>query len=406
MFRIREGLGVELPLRALFEAPTVARLAAAVKARRAEAVEDFVALPQIEPDAAETDRPFPLTDVQEAYWIGRSGAMELGAVSTHLYLEIDFPRLETARLNQALRRLIDRHGMLRAVVLADGRQRILPEVPPYRVTELDLRGLAPTAAEEGLLAVRGRLSHQVLPSDRWPLFEIAVTRLDERARLHVSLDLLIGDAWSFRILARELGAFYENPELELPPLALTFRDYVVAEVALRESRAYQRALVYWRERLATLPPAPALPLAKSPADVAEPRFVRRTGRLDREAWARLKARGSRAALTPSGVLLAAFAEVLAAWSESPDLTINLTLFNRLPLHPQVDAIVGDFTSLTLLAVERAARARRSSSGRSRSRGGSGTTSTTGWSAACACCASWRGCAAAPAPRCRSSSPAR
>ena len=193
----------------------------------------------------------------------------------------------------------------------------------------------------------------MLPSDRWPLFEIAVTRLDERARLHVSLDLLIGDAWSFRILARELGAFYENPELELPPLALTFRDYVVAEVALRESRAYQRALVYWRERLATLPPAPALPLAKSPADVAEPRFVRRTGRLDREAWARLKARGSRAALTPSGVLLAAFAEVLAAWSENPDLTINLTLFNRLPLHPQVDAIVGDFTSLTLLAVERA-----------------------------------------------------
>jgi amino acid adenylation domain-containing protein len=193
----------------------------------------------------------------------------------------------------------------------------------------------------------------VLPADRWPLFEIAVSLLHDRVRLHVSLDLLIGDAWSFRILGRELGAFYAEPGLELPPLALSFRDYVVAEAALRESRAYQRALAYWQERLPTLPPAPALPLAKSPAEIAVPRFERREGWMDRERWERLKGRASRAGLTPSGVLLAAWSAVLAAWSESPDLTINLTLFNRLPLHRQVDDIVGDFTSVTLLAVERA-----------------------------------------------------
>ena len=354
MFRIAERLGVELPLRTLFQAPTVADLAAAVAARRAEGVEDFSApLPQIEPAAAEAHLPFPLTDVQEAYWIGRSGALELGAVSTHSYFEIDTPGLDVARLDHALRRLIDRHGMLRAIVLPDGRQQILAEVPPYSATVLDLRGLGEEQAQPGLLEVRGRMSHQVLPADRWPLFEIAVSRLDDRVRLHVSLDLLIGDAWSFGILGRELGAFYLEPGLELPPLELSFRDYVVAEGALRESRAYQRALAYWRERLPSLPPAPALPLAKSPAEIAVPRFVRRQGRMGRAAWERLKDRASRAGLTPSGVLLAAWAEVLAAWSESPDLTINLTLFNRLPLHPQVDDIVGDFTSVTLLAVERA-----------------------------------------------------
>ncbi|NEO77705.1 MAG: amino acid adenylation domain-containing protein [Moorea sp. SIO4G3] len=56
-------------------------------------------------------------------------------------------------------------------------------------------------------------------------------------------------------------------------------------------------------------------------------------------------------LTGSGILLAAFSDVLAYWSKTPNFTINLTLFNRLPLHPQVNHIVGDFTSLTLLEVD-------------------------------------------------------
>ncbi|HEV2844463.1 MAG TPA: amino acid adenylation domain-containing protein, partial [Thermoanaerobaculia bacterium] len=353
MFRIRGVLGVELPLRTLFEAPTVARLAEAVAARRAASVETGQDLPRIEPNPAEVHLPFPLTEVQEAYWIGRSGALELGSVSTHLYFEIDVPELDVARLNLALRRLIARHGMLRAIVLADGRQRILPKVPPYEVAVLDLRAVGAEEAGRGALEARGRMSHQVLPSDRWPLFEIAATLFPDRARLHVSLDLLIGDAWSFRLLGRELGGFYMDPDLELPRLDLSFRDYVTAEMALRESRAYRKALAYWRERLATLPPAPALPLAKQPGEIETPRFVRRPGRLSREDWAWLKARATQEALTPSGVLLAAWSEVLAAWSETPDLTVNLTLFNRLPLHPQVDHIVGDFTSLTLLAVERA-----------------------------------------------------
>ncbi len=59
--------------------------------------------------------------------------------------------------------------------------------------------------------------------------------------------------------------------------------------------------------------------------------------------------------------------------------------------------MGDFTSLTLLAVERAPGRDVRGAGAAASRSGSGTTSTTGWSAACGCCASWRACAAAPAP---------
>ena len=358
MHRVREELGADLPLRTLFVTPTVAGLAAAVAAVPSEERALPARLPRIVSDPAGSGLPFPLTDVQEAYWIGRGAGMELGAVATHSYFETDIAGLDVDRLETALRLLIARHGMLRAIVQPDGRQRILDAVPPYVIGRLDLREASPETAAEALGAVRARMSHQVLPADRWPLFEIAASLLPEgpsgetRVRLHVSLDLLISDAWSLRLLARDLGRLYEQPEASLAELEISFRDYVLAEAALRESASGERALEYWRGRLADLPPPPALPLARNPSSIAAPRFVRRRGELTAARWAWLKERAAVAGLTPSGVLLAAWSEVLAAWSGSPRFTLNLTLFNRLPLHPQVSQIVGDFTSLTLLAVER------------------------------------------------------
>ncbi|HSU84507.1 MAG TPA: AMP-binding protein, partial [Thermoanaerobaculia bacterium] len=98
---------------------------------------------------------------------------------------------------------------------------------------------------------------------------------------------------------------------------------------------------------------PELPLARSLASLDRPRFARRAGRLEAAAWAGLRERATAAGVTPSGLLLAAFSEVLATWSKSPRFTIVLTLFNRLPFHPQVDLLVGDFTSTSLLAVDAA-----------------------------------------------------
>src|SRR6185295_7598037 len=278
------SFGVDLPLRTLFAAPTVAGLAAAVAARQAERKGDEEAFPtalsQIAPDPGSQHLPFPLTDVQEAYWVGRSAGMELGSIATQLYFEVETEGLDVDRMERAMRLLIDRHGMLRAIVQPDGRQRILAEVPPYTFSRHDLRTATAEAADEVLAAVRERMSHQMLPSDRWPLFEIGASLLPEgRARLHVSLDLLIGDAWSLRVLIRDLGSFYEHPETPLPKLTLSFRDYVLAEAALRESAPWRRALDYWRSRLASFPSAPALPLATNPATLAAPRFVRRRGEL-------------------------------------------------------------------------------------------------------------------------------
>ena len=84
------------------------------------------------------NEPFPLMGMQQAYWVGRTGALVLGNVSCHVYLEMASPDLDPVRMEEAWNRIIRRHGMLRCVILNDGRQRILPEVPRFRVSVNDL----------------------------------------------------------------------------------------------------------------------------------------------------------------------------------------------------------------------------------------------------------------------------
>src|SRR6185295_12797140 len=352
---LRQAFGIDVGIRELFEKPTVAGFAAAihaVQAREPEGAVPLAELPQIVSDPASRHLPFPLTDVQQAYLIGRGNVFALGQVSTHAYAEVDARGIDLERLTCAYRYLIARHDMLRAIVHPDGRQEILATVPPFEITRLDLRGRPEEEVTAALAAVRAQMSHQVLPSDRWPLYELRASLLDgDRVRLHFSFDFLIGDAWSLQVLLPELSLAYHGRELELQPLALSFRDYVLALAALEESAVYRRAFDYWMARLNDFPSAPELPLAMNPEAVRRPTFVRHPGRLETAKWQRLKERAARSGLTPSGLLLSAYAEVLTVWSKTPRFAINVTLFNRLPLHPQVAELVGDFTSLTLLAID-------------------------------------------------------
>ncbi len=352
--RISQRYGVEVPLRDLLQATTVATQAEHVRTLRAARDQTHDALPDTGGVAShpnERYEPFPLTEVQEAYWVGRSGEFELGAVSTHSHVEIEND-VEPERVGGALRILIARHEMLRAIFRPDGQQQILADVPPYAIEVIDARGMTRSAFDACVEGIRAEISHEVKPLDRWPLFEIRALRVsDTRTRYCMSFDLIVGDASSWQLVFRELGDLLGDRGAMLQPLELSFRDYVLAERALRDSPRYERSLGYWRERLADLPPAPQLPLAAKPAAIERPRFTRLTSGLQADTWRRLKVLGAEAGLSPSGLLLAAFAEVLAAWSSEPAFTINLTLFNRLPLHPQVDEIMGDFTSLNLLAVD-------------------------------------------------------
>jgi amino acid adenylation domain-containing protein len=311
-------------------------------------------IPQIVPNREDKYRPFPLNPIQEAYWFGRSEAFELSQVACHFYLEFDSDIIDIAKLNKSWCQLVARHDMLRAVIGGDGQQRILEQLPDYQIPVIDLYGWKAQQAAAYLGRVRHEMSHQVLPADHWPLFDLRAHIMDAHTmRLNLSFDMLIADVWSFFILFREWQQLYEQPDVQLPPLNLSFRDYVLMEQNIRESADYQRSLAYWSERINDLPLAPELPLAKNPASIGKPQFVRRTSMLNCDTWDRLKKRAAMAGLTPSSVLCTAYADVLATWSKTSRFSLNLTLFNRLPVHPEVNQLVGDFTSVLLLAVNTA-----------------------------------------------------
>jgi amino acid adenylation domain-containing protein len=343
--QVREQTGIALSLREFLESPTIAGILGKMTDG---GVPDAPALEAIQPDTEHAHDPFPLTDVQAAYWVGRSGDFQLGGIATHIYREVELRGFDVAAAERALRKLIARHGMMRAIVQRDGTQRILPEVPDYMVARMDLRRT--DAWEEELLRVRGEMSHQVRAADQWPLWEVRAALLpDDRVRLFMSIDMLLLDAKSIHQLAREWFALYAAPDLELPPVRVSFRDYVVTLERLRDSGAFAPSEEYWRARLDDLPGPPELPLLT--AELTKPRFRRLSGVLPSELWEKLKARAARAKVSPSGLLAAVYADVLGAFSTSPKFTINLTLFDTLPIHPDMPRVCGDFTSLTLLAVD-------------------------------------------------------
>jgi amino acid adenylation domain-containing protein len=360
---VARDLGVSLSLSSLFVEATLSKLGGQLS-RAFDSSESLslVATAESSSDAprvtatpgsdSERYAPFDLTDLQQAYLFGRTSSFELGGVSTYFFLEVDLTGVDIARLQTSLRFLIDRHDMLRAVITPDGQQRVLAAVPPYQIRTTDLSTASAEEEQRALAEIHATMAQQVFPTGRFPLFDVRATRLrEERTRLHLGFDALIIDAWSTALLFREWAAVYRHGPSALQPMELTFRDYVQRLNAEAESPSYARAAAYWRARVPNLPPAPALPLAKSPATVTAARFAHRSFRLDPTQWDTFRARAQRAGVTPSSVLCCLYAEVLAAWSNSRSFTLNVLFFNRRPLHAHVDRVLGNFSATTLLQIE-------------------------------------------------------
>ena len=349
--QIRSRLQRDLPIRTIFDSPVLGDLACALRDLSEPAGETPLVA-----DLATAHDSFPLTPVQEAYWLGRQSLVELGEVACHIYVEFRLPTLDPDRLAGAWRAVIDRHPMLRAVIEPSGTQRILrsSELPPFTIAFADYSEASRDDAEAATRAVRETMSHQVLPCDRWPLFEVRVTRVThDDWRLHLSIDALILDGESSNLLLQEVFDLYHGRTTRRPASELTFRDYVLHLQA--PSAATEKARAYWEARLDTLPAAPALPLAVDPARLADPRFSRLHAQLTPAVWSKLKARTAAARLTPSNLLLTAYAEVLGTWARSDDFTLNLTVGDRRLLHPDVATMLGVFTNLTPLEIRGACR---------------------------------------------------
>ena len=295
---------------------------------------------------------FPLTPIQQAYWVGRGQGMTLGGVSTHLYFEIEAIELDISRLTRAWHRLIDRHPMLRTIVSASGTQHVLKHVPSYTIQTIDLKGIQPIMQEKRIEELRTVLSHQVLQSDQWPLFDIRAVLLSEkRMYLLLSFDSLIMDGRSRSLIFTEWEQLYHNPDANLPEMQSSFYNYILQHEALKQGESYQKDADYWRQRLPSFPPAPEIPFTRKLTEITQSRFSRFEDHLDPSVWGTLKEQAEKRGLRPTVVVLAAFLETLRLWSSGSGMTINLTILDQAARTSEFESIVGNFTSSLVLAID-------------------------------------------------------
>ncbi len=348
--RVERDFGIALPMNAVVQNPRLSEFVVTL-AHLQECGSAPVELPTVVADPAHAYDRFPLVDLQQAFYLGRSNEFGLGGVSTHLYFELAPPHFDPERFVAAWNALIARHGMLRAIILDENEQRVLESVPHYPVERYDFADL-PDALPAHLDRIRDEMSHQVRPADQWPLFDVRMTReSSSRWRIHFSIDLLMLDVRSNQILFRDLDMLYQGQHHELPALPIEFRDYVLARRNIVEGERQRAARAYWMERVPTMPLAPNLPLVGNPADLHKPGFARRIELIETQRWHRLRRRAQGIGVTPSALLMTVYGLVIARWSKRPDFTLNVTMFDRLPLHPCVNELVGDFTTLSLMSVD-------------------------------------------------------
>ena len=352
--RLSKILEIELSLKFFFKAPTLAEFSEYVETilRESQIPQKNEIPPISTPIIQDYDnqyKPFPLTDVQQAYWLGRRKDFLLGNIDTHSYQELDCPNLNLVELTRAWNKLITHHQMLRVIILPSGEQKVLEKVPFYEFETIDLRTYTDQERSEKLEEIRAQISHEMLSEEEWPLFKIRATLIDKQTtRLHLSFYALISDAWSLMLLKQQWQQLYTNSALVLPKIEISFRDYVISCLSLKEKPEYQLSKEYWTDR--ELPAAPELPLSFNLSSVVRPIVKRYRAKLKTQEWEQIKQKAMAAQLTPSIVLLTAFTDILNFWSKNSDFTVNLTTFNRPPLHPDLLKVVGDFASVTLLEV--------------------------------------------------------
>lgn len=314
------------------------------------------ATPAAEQAAAEEagdDDPFPLATMQHAYWIGRSDGQELGGVAAHLYVEFECPDLDPGRLERAVSELVAAHPMLRTRFLPDGTQQTMPAPARPVFAVVDLRGQRPERVDTALAELRDRKTHQRLDIEHGQVIDITLTRCDgNRGRLHLDIDMLAGDAMSYRVLVSDLAKLYRG--VTPPAPGYSYRRY---RTELQpDNPARERDRDWWRQRLSRLPGAPELPSvpAGNPTDPHETdphRTVRYHHWLSPDAKRTLTAGAHKRGITPAMALAAVFADAVGGWSASSRFLLNVPLFHRESRHPDIDRVVGDFTSSIMLEVD-------------------------------------------------------
>jgi amino acid adenylation domain-containing protein len=344
--RVRTTLGVELPLRTLFEAPTVARLAAAVEDRMRQGG----AAPPLVP--AGRDRVIPLSFAQQRLWFLHQ-IEDVGAAYTiPVALRLGGP-LDAVALAGAFREVVRRHESLRTrFVTVEGEPRqVIDPAGPAPLPRLDLAGLPPEHREA---EIRHRVREEMeRPFDlsAGPLFETLLLRLGEDDHLLLArLHHILGDAWSLDILGREVGALYEafaaGRPSPLPELRVQSADFAIWQREWLRGEVLEAELQVWRRRLAGLPPVLDLPTDRPRPAVQTFRGASRGLELSDALAGRLRDLSRQRGATLFMTLLAGFQGLLARFTGQEDVSVGAPVAGRTRV--ETEGLIGFFVNTLVL----------------------------------------------------------
>ncbi|HEY0736956.1 MAG TPA: condensation domain-containing protein, partial [Herpetosiphonaceae bacterium] len=349
--RIRDTFGAELPLRALFETPTVAGMVPAiVKARGAAPSQERPPLARVP-----RDRPLPLSFAQQRLWF--LDQLEPGSPAYNVPVAVKIlGRLDPEALEHSLNALVARHEILRTTFASQGGQPIQVILPQQSLAleRHDLQDL-PAAERE---AVALRLMHESarqpfnLASDS--LVRVLVVQLSDREHLlALTMHHIVADEWSLGVIIREIAAFYQGyvrgQTITLPELPIQYADYSVWQREWLSGQVLEEQLDYWKQQLAGAPGLLQLPTDYPRPAVQTFRGARYTIALPAELSTALQQLSRQEGVTLFMTLLAAFKVLLSRYSGQTDLVVGVPIAGRQQV--EAEALIGLFFNTMVLRTD-------------------------------------------------------
>ncbi|HKV07510.1 MAG TPA: amino acid adenylation domain-containing protein, partial [Thermoanaerobaculia bacterium] len=341
MSRLRDELGLDLPMERLFERPTVAAVAAA--ARKAEAPAG-----RISRRLRDGKTAFPLSFAQERLWF--FDRLEPGSALYNIPAGIEATgRLDVAALAAALSEIVRRHEALRTT-FPGGEGEPVQEIHSARPVTLpvaDLSALPEPARGEEARRLATAEARRPFDLARGPLLRTLLLRLGEEEHLAVlTVHHIVSDGWSMGVLVREIAALASGQPSPLPELPLQYADYAVWQRKHLQGEVLQEQLAYWREQLAGAPAALELPTDRPRPPVQTFRGAQMPVVLPPALVQALRELGRETGSTLFMIVLAVFETLLARHTGQEDLLVGSPIANR--NRAEIEGLIGFFVNTLVM----------------------------------------------------------
>jgi pristinamycin I synthase-3/4 len=346
--RLRDLLGIELPLRSLFEAQTVRALAAHFARMRSD-----IEAPSVEPGPVPVDRSgdLSLSFAQQRLWFLNQLDPESAAYNIPTAFSLK-GEVNLSAVTAALNAIVERHEVLRTrFVSRQGEpvQRVLPHTP-FDVPVTDLSGESSTRRERLVEDAIAREASTHFDLETEPPLRAALNRLGEGEHLLLlTIHHIAADGWSAAIFAREFHAFYQahlrGMAPPLAPLPLQYGDFAVWQRKWLEGETLERQLAYWRTNLSDLTPL-NLPKDRPDRGVGTRRGEKISFELSPETGAGLHRLSQRGQTTLFAVALATWQILLSRYGRQDDIAVGCPVANR--THLATEGLIGCFANTLVL----------------------------------------------------------